>query len=76
MKWVVATAMGLLVLLLMWPVVCAQGEGDPGHCTSVLSVRVLGSANSGDTWGLLSIPAAAAVFWLVLKLSRLRDRGE
>jgi len=64
---VAARVVAIAVLVVLLPVVCVQGEADPGPCDSLV-LSLPWAAENGDTWGVLvAVIAAGLAFLLVLK---------
>lgn len=73
MRLLLAAGAGLVALLATWPAVCMQGEDDEGSCTSALLLPLPWTAEDADVWGVVtSLPLAAVVFLLVLRVGRGR----
>ena len=66
MRWIVASAAAVALLLLTFPVLAAGSSEGPGECTSAVGLQTLGDSESCDTWGaVVSLPTAVLVFVLI-----------
>ena len=66
MRWVLASVVALVVLLLTFPILASGSSDGPGKCTSPLGLQTLGDSESCDTWGVaVVLPGAAVAFGLV-----------
>ena len=70
MRVLAASLAALGVLGLFFPVVCMQGELDEGSCSSIVGIRLPGTAAQAGWWQLAVLAAAVLVAVLVLRALR------
>jgi hypothetical protein len=73
MRLFLASLLALALLALFFPVLCMQGESDPGSCSSISGIRLPGTAEHAEWWQLVVLLVVVASFVLVLRMGRRRD---